>query len=102
MAAQEITVLIDWGVVVPSVIAGLSLLISFIQVRKGFKNETRKKVERTIDEAHKALKDCEENLRNCGREKDELRREKFELLQQIARMANPTQPPTNSDGGSEH
>jgi hypothetical protein len=44
-------------------------------------------LEKTIDRAHRALKDCETNLKRCGHEKDELRREKLMLLEQVSRLS---------------
>jgi len=84
--ASEFSVVIDWSVWIPIGIAVVSLALTVYQMRKKTGQDDMDSVERTIDRAHHALKECETNLKHCGREKDELRREKFTLLEQIARM----------------
>jgi len=88
--ANEFSIVIDWSVWVPIIIAAISLVISIYQMRKKSEVDSMQQVEKTIDKAHKALKECESNLKQCGREKDELRREKFALLEQIASKARST------------
>jgi len=84
--ANEFSIVIDWSVWIPIIIAAISLVISIYQMRKKSEMDSMQEVEKTIDKAHEALKECESNLKQCGREKDELRREKFALLEQIARL----------------
>ena len=99
MAAQQISFTIDWGVWIPITIALLALFMNFLQMRKKNSRDSMHDMEKRIDEANDALKECERNLVQCGREKDELRREKFALLEQIASMAKPKARDSSDDGG---
>lgn len=84
--ASEFSFVIDWSVWIPIGIAVVSLCLTIYQMRKKTGLDNIDTLEKTIDKAHLALKECETNLKQCGREKDELRREKFTLLEQIARL----------------
>ena len=84
--SSEISLVIDWSVWIPIGIAVASLALTLYQMNKKSGQDDMDSVEKTIDRAHHALKECETNLKQCGHEKDELRREKFTLLEQIARM----------------
>jgi TATA-binding protein-associated factor Taf7 len=86
MAVQEVSFIIDWSVWVPIAIAMGSLALTVYQMRKKAGRDSIDDVDKKIDRALKALKECEANLKQCGHEKDELRREKFSLLEQIAGM----------------
>lgn len=101
MAVQEISLTIDWGVWIPTAIAMMALFLNVVQMRRKSNRDSMDDMERRIDVAKKALAECEANLIQCGREKDELRREKFALLEQIARMSNPSgsTPTSSSDSG---
>ena len=84
--SSEVSFIIDWSVWIPIGIAVASLALTLYQMSKKNASDDMDSVEKTIDRAHHALKECETNLQRCGHEKDELRREKFALLEQIARM----------------
>lgn len=84
--SSEISFVIEWSVWIPIGIAVLSLALTAYQMSKKSASDDMESVEKTIDRAHHALKECETNLKRCGHEKDELRREKFTLLEQIARL----------------
>lgn len=84
--ASEISFIIEWSVWIPIGIAVASLALTLYQMRNKSGQDDMDSVEKTIDRAHHALKECERNLKQCGREKDEFRREKFALLEQIARL----------------
>lgn len=84
--STQVSFLVDWSVWIPIGIAVASLALTVYQMRNKSASDDMDDVEKTIDRAHHALKECETNLKQCGREKDELRREKFTLLEQIARM----------------
>jgi len=84
--SSEISFIIDWSLWVPIAIAAASLCLTLYQMRKKSNKDDLGSLEKTIDRASRALKECETNLTRCGHEKDELRREKFTLLEQIARL----------------
>lgn len=87
--AQEITFTFDWGAWIPIIIAGLSLSLSFLQMKRQSSRDSITQLESKVDRAATALKECEDNLKHFKRENDALRREKFVLLEQISRLTRP-------------
>jgi ElaB/YqjD/DUF883 family membrane-anchored ribosome-binding protein len=87
MAGQEISFIIDWSVWIPIGIAVASLVLTVHQMRKKSGRNSMDSLEKTIDRAHCALKECQRKLERCGHEKDELRREKLMLLEQVSRLS---------------
>lgn len=84
----EISLTIDWTVWVPIVVSILALVITVRNQKNRASRQIVMDVEQKIEQAHSALKECEENLKVVYREKDELRRDKVALLEQIARLTN--------------
>ncbi len=87
MAGQEISFIIDWSVWIPISIAVASLVLTVYQMRKKSGRNSMASLEKTIDRAHSALRECQRKLERCGHEKDELRREKLMLLEQVSRLS---------------
>ena len=97
--ATEISLTIDWGIMLPTLIATASLILTAWSLWRKRKREDYQDLEKKVDDALSSLKESKEELLIIGHEKDELRRENVALLAQIAKMAKKNGSP--DDGGSK-